>query len=1066
MSEQNHSPDPEQSLDRLYAHVRRRLRARWALEGVTVALILLLLAALIAVAVMAAARFDPASVDAARLAVYLLAGALLGSVLLTLLIQRLPDKTIARYMENFDPQLDALLVTAAEARRRLQQPTADDSTSPVLARRLIARAVQQCETSGMVSRLERRRLKRAGSVLGTTLALVLLLGLFGPLPLQHGLGLLFAPSDDPAAGNPYVIQVTPGNNAVLQGDDQRIVATPAYFQPERLELVSRSGPEQPWTRTAMNAAADSADFESFFFNLDSAQDYYIDAGDVRSEVYRIDVIPRPTVARIDLHYTFPAQTGRAPEQVENSGDISAVRGTSVEVQITPSVPVSGGRLVLNGEQAIELQAVDGTLRATIPVQENGYYHVELPAGERLAPASPEYAIATWEDRLPNVALLQPGRDRPATRIEEVGFAVRADDDVGLGALELVLSVNGAADEVIPLKHDAAPATELTGTHTLYLEERALEPGDLIAYYVRARDTATADDPARQVATDMFFIDVRPFEQHFRRAPGGGGGGGMGGGQQEAQLAAQQRDLVVALFKTSRDRDSLTDDTYRERLATLAEIQARIRERVEAIARRIQSRPDVELNKGYRRMVEELPKAAEAMIDTESKLTASDVEQALPAARTALLHLQRADAAFRDVQIAQAQAGGGGSAAASDLNNLFRLEMDKFQNPYADVQRGQQQNPQQQQIDETLRKLEELARRQQQEIERAALRAERGQGGAASQQALLAELEKMVRELERLSRERQDPQLAATAEQLKQAAESMRQAATQNQGQSGQQSQQGTQQGTQQGSPTAAQAAAQALDRLRQAQQLLDGGKAAQLASGINEALQQSEDLQDAAANRQADDAAAELAEQTAELRQKLAKLAADAQQQQQAQAGGRLKQAERTLASNEPGDGVALQAARDHIAAAREAVAGTAGDQQERVREQVRSLARTLEAARNQQVEQARLGAGNADPGEFRSALGGQAQELANAVTELDATGPAEDIQALIAAIVAATPQEMSGQYDEWLAALKLIERELRSDTEQERPAIIATQRAEPAAADRERVEAYYRGLSESRVQQ
>ena len=47
----------------------------------------------------------------------------------------------------------------------------------------------------------------------------------------------------------------------------------------------------------------------------------------------------------------------------------------------------------------------------------------------------------------------------------------------------------------------------------------LVPGDLIAYFARASDTAVGG--RQQAATDIFFMEVRPFEMTFRRAPGGG-----------------------------------------------------------------------------------------------------------------------------------------------------------------------------------------------------------------------------------------------------------------------------------------------------------------------------------------------------------------------------------------------------------------------------------------------------------------------------------------------------------------------------------------------------------------
>ena len=74
---------------------------------------------------------------------------------------------------------------------------------------------------------------------------------------------------------------------------------------------------------------------------------------------------------------------------------------------------------------------------------------------------------------------------------------------------------------------------------------------------------------------------------------------------------------------------------------------------------------------YERMAEELPKAVEAMRGAEAALSERQPKAALAPARQALQHLQRAEAAFGDVNVARAGAAGGGNPAtdAEDRNNF-------------------------------------------------------------------------------------------------------------------------------------------------------------------------------------------------------------------------------------------------------------------------------------------------------------------------------------------------------------------------------------------------------------
>jgi len=133
-------------------------------------------------------------------------------------------------------------------------------------------------------------------------------------------------------------------------------------------------------------------------------------------------------------------------------------------------------------------------------------------------------------------------------------------------------------------------------------------------------------------------------------------------------------------------------------------------------------------------------------------------------------------------------GGGGGASADELADLFELELDRLQNQYETVQRGERQQADEE-ADALMERLKELARRQQQELERQRARAEAtqgGQGGGAggSQRALADEAEETARQLAELSRRTGDQGLAETARRLQAAAEAMRRSAAgagQNQG---------------------------------------------------------------------------------------------------------------------------------------------------------------------------------------------------------------------------------------------------------------------------------------------
>ena len=115
-------------------------------------------------------------------------------------------------------------------------------------------------------------------------------------------------------------------------------------------------------------------------------------------------------------------------------------------------------------------------------------------------ASPQYTIDVLADQAPSVALAKPGRDTQATPVEEVFAEVRADDDFGVKQVQMFYSVNGGAEKTINLFGGAKALPEVTASHTIYLEELGLKPGDFVSYYAKATDNDGVAGGRRRRAT--------------------------------------------------------------------------------------------------------------------------------------------------------------------------------------------------------------------------------------------------------------------------------------------------------------------------------------------------------------------------------------------------------------------------------------------------------------------------------------------------------------------------------------------------------------------------------------
>jgi hypothetical protein len=795
---------------------------RVLMRGVAIVLGAGLLAFLISAYGMDRLRFSPTAVLAFRVFAYAALVLLVIRYLVLPLARRVKDEQVALYLEEHEPSLEARLLSAVEFAGAGAENS--DGFSPALVERLVENAVEECAAVDFGRRVEAKPLARSSGLLaGTTLAALVIM-LLSPSFLRHSTPYLL-PFSGVDIENPYRIEVAPGNARVARGGELRIMAELFNFDAERVDIAVQRGVDGEWQRFPMALDEESGGFLFFIFDLEEETEYFVEASGVRSPLFRIDVADLPFVGQLTLEYHFPAYTGLAPRLQEDGGDIAALRGTEVRLFVTPTVQVASGAIVIEDRDTLALAvAEDGTLTGNLQVDQDGLYRIvfESLGGDRVI-GSPDYLIDVLADQPPYVSFSKPGRDVKVTNIEEVFVEVEAEDDYGIGNVELVYSVNGGAEQTLELY--TGRRKEITAAHTFYLEELELVPGDFISYYARATDGNRVS--GRQVATtDIYFMEVRPFDREYRQADQREAPGGEPGF--DSSLSQRQRDIIAATFKMVRDRDVYSTDEFEENLATLALAQGRLREQVERLVARLQARGIVQMNPSFQTVAEALPKAAAAMIEAETKLGEREPDDALPPEQRALQQLQRAEAAFREVQVGQNQQGGGGGGSQADMEelaDLFELELDKQRNQYESVQRDRQQQVDEQ-IDETIQKLQELARRQQQENERLRAQANQsqGQGGSGkSQRQLAEEAEELARKLERLAREESRPELNQTARQLRQAAEEMRRAAAR----------------SREGSVSEG---LSALNRLKEARRQLDEGRSVGLERDVEDALRRAERL--------------------------------------------------------------------------------------------------------------------------------------------------------------------------------------------------------------------------------
>lgn len=623
---------------------------------------------------------------------------------------------IARTVEQAFPELNSRLLAAIE-----QSPDVASGRLNVLQRQVISEALHHSRINDWTEAISPRRMR--GAFVRQTAALLGFLAVCAyvwPAAAQRSAQSAQSPSPFKSGVDTEQPTIEPGDIEIERGTSLLVLARFPNQSPAKVRLMWRPANGEQ-LQIDLTKSLDDPVFAGRIPVVTQNADYRVDFDDRHTRDFHVAVYDLPALVRSDLELRFPEYTGLGTRRLEDAFVATVVEGTTISIACR--LNKTGIQAKLVDKTGISLAMKPDAANPLIHVAEfvpTRHHRLQLQLTDdagRTNRDPEEFRFEAKPNLPPEISLVFPAGDVKVSPLEEISIEASAWDDFGLIDAGIVVTVPGREPLTYSLGNDLKGGDKHKLSHVQRLEELKVEPDELISYYIYAEDYGPDGKPRRNTS-DMFFAEVRPFEEIFRQIDSPPGGQSQSQSSKSEQngnptdkLLELQKQIVTATWKLVKPPQVKFAPSTQDNVKVIQDSQQKAIEQLDAMKERITA-PQLQsiLTTIGEKMAEADKLLGESATDSSLvPLTAANAAE--QAAYQGLLKLRAKEHLMMKSQ--QQNGSGSGQSASVSKEQMEQLELDNKKNRYEMQKSGQKQaDPSQREELAVLDRLKELARRQQ------------------------------------------------------------------------------------------------------------------------------------------------------------------------------------------------------------------------------------------------------------------------------------------------------------------------------------------------------------------
>lgn len=320
----------------------------------------------------------------------------------------------------------------------------------------------------------------------------------------------------------FQIEVIPGNTEITKGSTFNIEIKIIGDKPVNVNLFSKDDEQVEYS--ALMLTADS--LSQYIYEIKSVRtsfNYFVQADEVESEIYRIEVVDRPIIKIISFNITPPAYSKIPAYEQRDNGNITALIGSRVDITLFSTKDLSSAFLEFGDTTRKELSVEKNSAGGSIIIRNESSYSVIIKDDKENENHNPiRYFIKPVYDELPVIELLSPGRDIPLANDNRVPLFAKISDDFGFTKLLLHYRLAKSRYEIAHADFTSVeipipiPQKEADINYVWNLTHLSPAVDDIYSYYLEVFDNDNVSGP-KSVKTPVYSVRVPSLDEILANA---------------------------------------------------------------------------------------------------------------------------------------------------------------------------------------------------------------------------------------------------------------------------------------------------------------------------------------------------------------------------------------------------------------------------------------------------------------------------------------------------------------------------------------------------------------------